>query len=303
MEGDHFSPDTVTTDSWGRKRFEVKKAYDRGSKTSVKLSFAEIVPTEGVKPESGINKRYDMSQHPHGIAVIINNKKFKPPPSSSDPVVKLSKRAASDTDEQNLSKTFRYLGYNVEIYREPEALLEVFKKIVSTRSAELATHDSFVCCILSHGEDGKVFGSDSKLVDLTDITSELKTCENLHGKPKMFFIQACRGKEGKNKTDRGVVEPRVATDSDSKIPTEADFFISCATPSGYVAWHPTDKEDKNGSPYIKVLCQTFCTSAKHAKLGDMHTVVNDEVSKYETDTGYKQAPELTDRLRKEVYFL
>ena len=106
----------------------------------------------------------------------------------------------------------------------------------------------------------------------------------------MFFIQTLRGKE----IDHGVVEPCIATDSDSKIPAEADFIVSFATPSGYIAWHPIDKEDKDGSPYIKALCQT-CTSAKHAKLGDMHTVVNDEASKYETvhHTRYKQAPELT----------
>ena len=271
----------------------------------MKLSFAEIMPTEGLK-QAGINERYDMHCHPHGIAVIINNKEFKPPPPSPDPVHKLSKRVATDTDESNLSKTFRFLGYNVEIYREPKAseMLQIFKRIVSTRSAELATHDSFVCCILSHGEDGKVFGSDSALVELTDIASELRACTNLNGKPKMFFTQACRGKEGVNKADRGVVvEPRIVADSGSKIASEADFFFSSATPSGYVAWHPTDKEDKNGSPYIKALCQTLCTNAKHTKLVDMHTKINNEVSQYETDTGYKQVSEPVDRLRKDVYFL
>ena len=96
---------------------------------------------------------------PHGIAVIINNKKFEP--STSNPSLKLDKRAATDTDEKNLSRTFRFLGYNVEMYREPKAeeMLKIFEKITSVRSAELANHDSFVCCILSHGKEGKIIAS------------------------------------------------------------------------------------------------------------------------------------------------
>ena len=302
LEGSYFSSETVTTDSWGRKRFEIKKAYDdHRSRTNLKLTFATVVPEDCERPPS-INPPYDMRHHPHGIAVIINNKKFEP--STSNPSLKLDKRAATDTDEKNLSTTFRFLGYNVEMYREPKAeeMLTIFENITSVRSAELANHDSFICCILSHGKEGKIFASDSELVDLDGIASMLKDCKNLQGKPKMFFIQACRGKEGEaTKKDRGVTA-RVVTDSGSKIPSEADFFFSYATPPGYFAYRPADKDDKKGSPYIKTLCQTFCKHAKHSKLLDMHTTINNEVSQYETDTGYKQAPELQHRLQADVYF-
>ena len=303
LEGSYFSSETVTTDSWGRKRFVVKKAYDdadRRSRTSVKLTFATFVPEDGKRPVS-INPPYEM-RHPHGIAVIINNKKFEP--STSNPDLKLGKRVATDTDEKNLSRTFRFLGYNVEIYREPKAkeLLKIFKKIVSDRSDELATHDSIVCCILSHGKEGKIFASDSELVDLEDIASLLKGCKHLQGKPKMFFVQACRGKEGeKAKVDCGV-KLRVVTDSESKNPSESDFFLSCATPPGYVAWHPAIKDDKKGSPYIKALCETFCKTAKHSNLEKMHKKINEEVSKYESDAGCKQTPEVQHTLCKNVYF-
>ena len=110
LEGSYFSSETVTTDSWGRKRFVVKKAYDdadRRSRTSVKLTFATFVPEDGERPFS-INQPYEMGHHPHGIAVIINNKKFEP--STSNPGLKLGKRVATDTDEKNLSRTFRFMG-------------------------------------------------------------------------------------------------------------------------------------------------------------------------------------------------
>ena len=298
LEGSYFSSETVTTDSWGRKRFVVKKAYDdRHSRTNIQLTFATLVPEDGERPFS-INPPYDMRHHPHGIAVIINNKKFEP--STSNPDLKLSKRVATDTDEKNLSRTFRFLGYNVEIYREPKAeeMVKIFKKIAG-RSAE---HDSFVCCILSHGKEDKIFASDSKLVDLEAIVSPLKSCKNLRGKPKMFFVQACRGKEGeKAKVDCGV-KLRVVTDSVSKNPSESDFFLSCATPPGYIAWHPAIKDDKKGTPYIKALCETFCKTAKHSNLEKMHKKINEEVSKYESDAGCKQIPEVQHTLCKNVYF-
>lgn len=67
-----------------------------------------------------------------------------------------------------------------------------------------------VVCILSHGDDhGLVYGVDSKSsgitgvpaapsVKLRDLISRFnpKQCPDLNGKPKLFFIQACRGDRG-----------------------------------------------------------------------------------------------------------
>ena len=139
-------------------------------------------------------------------------------------------------------------------------------------------------------------------MDLDDIASVLKTAKTYKESQKCFSFRLARERKGKQqKKDRGVTA-RVVTDSESKIPSEADFFFSYATPPGYFAYRPTDKNDKKGSPYIKTLCQTFCKHAKHSKLLDMNTMINNEVSQYETDTGYKQAPEHQDRLRADVYF-
>lgn len=49
---------------------------------------------------------------------------------------------------------------------------------------------SFVCVLLSHGDEGVFFGTDGS-VDLKFLTSLFRgdRCKSLVGKPKLFFIQ------------------------------------------------------------------------------------------------------------------
>ncbi len=54
-------------------------------------------------------------------------------------------------------------------------------------------YDSYVCCILAHGAEGKVFGADEVSVETKDIMEALKSVKQLRGKPKMLFFQACQG--------------------------------------------------------------------------------------------------------------
>lgn len=58
-------------------------------------------------------------------------------------------------------------------------------------------YDCFVCCILSHGVLGSIYGVDGKTVEIKDLTNFFKgaSCKSLQGKPKIFFIQACQGKD------------------------------------------------------------------------------------------------------------
>ena len=55
--------------------------------------------------------------------------------------------------------------------------------------------DSCICCLLSYGEEGKIWGKDSNPVNVHGISRMLVECKSLEGKPKIFFIQACQGNE------------------------------------------------------------------------------------------------------------
>ena len=52
---------------------------------------------------------------------------------------------------------------------------------------------SSVVVLMGHGKEGILKGVDGKPVILEDIFDKFKTCGALVDKPKMFFIQACRG--------------------------------------------------------------------------------------------------------------
>ena len=236
------------------------------------------------------NYRYRMGyDRPHGIAVIINNINF---PGEGQ-------RGGTMIDEQNLSETFRFLGYDVEIHRDCQKRQteSIFQDIA--KRDEVTHHDSFVCCILSHGRDGKIISVDDKTVELTYLAEELKDCDRLRGKPKMFFIQACRGGVRDGRVDEGEIEA-------IEVPSEADFFFGYATTAGYVAWRSNGQD---GSYYIKVLCETFCKYAKKTNLVAMHIIINHDVSQHTIEAKekgkvvkYREIPEFQNRLRAFVYF-
>jgi hypothetical protein len=57
--------------------------------------------------------------------------------------------------------------------------------------------DCFVCCILTHGVLGYLYGSNGRLISIKDLTATFQAnrCQTLAGKPKLFFIQACQGRD------------------------------------------------------------------------------------------------------------
>ena len=52
--------------------------------------------------------------------------------------------------------------------------------------------DAFGCAILSHGDNGVVYGTDG-ILKVEDLCASFRAdrCPTLAGKPKLFFIQVC----------------------------------------------------------------------------------------------------------------
>ncbi len=270
-----------------------------------------------------------MNQTPHGLAVIVNNEHF----------TSHKRREGTDVDEKNLVTTMCYLGYNVEVHRNLTKK-EIEDLIEDVRKRDHSASDSFVCCILTHGESGNLIAADSTSVPIKSLTEKLcaSNCPQLKGKPKIFFIQACRGSEtchqvamdggdqaNEDETDGGAqvsqdspaplckfkraisrslsldVDPHGTVQMDSNIiPNVADFIFGYATPHGHVSW----RDCSNGSWYISELCRQLCTFCGTKNLLDIMTRVHHDVGtgdKY-SHYDYKQAPETIHRLRKKVLF-
>lgn len=111
--------------------------------------------------------------------------------------------------------------------------------------------DAFICCILSHGEIGVVFGTDWKPLRIKQITKAFKATDQsaLTGKPKVFLIQACQGPN----IQRGVLLKDMEADSypPLSIPEEADVLLAVATVEDHKAFRHTI----DGSWFVQSVCQ------------------------------------------------
>ncbi len=149
------------------------KIYD------IKLSFGTITPLQGEKHLTEAGK-YDMKKWPHGIAVIINNEQFEDG---------LRKREGTEVDERNMIQVLKYLGYIVEVHQDCSAA-EIYQIMSKLSERDHSRYDSFICCMLSHGLEGQIYGSDGIKLDLNAVTT-LFEGPTLIEKPKIFIIQTC----------------------------------------------------------------------------------------------------------------
>ena len=201
-------------------------------------------------------------------------------------------------------------GFSVQAYTDLSAnqMKSVCSKMAAKDHSEC---DCFVCIILSHGEEGIVYGTD-KEIEIKELTKHFKgdKCSTLIAKPKIFIIQACRGYQ----TDTGVnvnvadakgkaeqVKPAMV-----KLPVEADFLFAYSTIPGYYSW----RNGANGSWFIQALAEVLKEFGKTMEIRKILTLVNKKVAQeYQSFNPenkdfhkMKQIPCITSMLTKDVYF-
>ncbi|XP_008314808.1 caspase-3a [Cynoglossus semilaevis] len=237
--------------------------------------------------------RYSLDFSSIGQCVIINNKNF-------DKRTGMNQRNGTDVDAANALKVFSKLGYKVKVFND-QTVDQMVKILTAASKEDHSDSASFVCVLLSHGDEGVFFGTDGS-VDLKFLTSLFRgdRCKSLVGKPKLFFIQACRG------TD---LDPGIETDSvddgTTKIPVEADFLYAFSTAPGYYSWRNT----MTGSWFIQSLCDMISQYGQELELQHIMTRVNHKVAvEFESvsnSPGFhakKQIPCIMSMLTKEMYF-
>ncbi|XP_066472678.1 caspase-2 [Tiliqua scincoides] len=219
---------------------------------------------------------YKLISRPKGLALILSNVNFS---SETD----LEFRSGGDVDYVALDTLFGQLGYQVILRhdrtaQEMQEELEHFSKHPAHRNV-----DSCIVSLLSHGIEGGVYGVDGKLLQLQEIFRlfDNANCPSLQNKPKMFFIQACRGDE----TDRGVDQvdgnERATSpgceESDAnkenpklRLPSCSDMICGYACLKGTAAMRNT----KRGSWYIEALTAVFAEDSRNTHVADLLVKVN-----------------------------
>ena len=208
---------------------------------------------------------YEMEYKPHGLAIVIVNEKFDSNPSVSELI--LGPREGAQQDLRLFVNMFRELEYKVEPYTNLTAL-KMYQVLDRVGEIDHTNYDSFVCCISTHGDENTMYGSDSVGVKRTEFDRPLKQCPSLHGKPKMFFIQACRAiphsQVGTNYPSQQV------TPTPSLLSRDADMFIANATTARNLSY----RSPRDGSWFVAALHRTFIKSARYRTLVQMMYEVN-----------------------------
>nr|XP_055036454.1 caspase 21, apoptosis-related cysteine peptidase isoform X2 [Misgurnus anguillicaudatus] len=161
----------------------------------------------------------------------------------------------------------------------------------------------FVCVLMSHGEEGTILGSDQCSIPVKTLTMTMTSdlCPTLKGKPKLFFLQACRGMM----YDHGVEADSEEAPGDfigiSDVP-EVDFLCCYSTVEGYFSWRSPQK----GSVFICELCKMLMDC--HLEVIQILTRVNHSVANhfqsYTLDSATnkkRQMPCFASRLTKDFY--
>ena len=101
---------------------------------------------------------------------------------------------------------------------------------------EQAAYECFICCILTHGFNGGIYGNDGSILRIEKLKNVFEDSTYLFDKPKLFFIQACQGdQDGRGfmlQKDSPIVQDNLDTQVPRSITTDADFLFFMAATSG-----------------------------------------------------------------------
>lgn len=268
--------------------------YSRwGNDGMPKVTDASPIAAKG----SGCNRdaeEYNMCHPRRGVALIFNHEKFD----------RMASRSGSAKDCATLSFQLKSLGFDVQVHNDLSygELLYVLKE---TAAKDHSSADCLLVAVMTHGDPGILHCRDTVYR-----TQELwlhftgDKCRSLIGKPKLFFIQACRGT---------MVDPGVSVNDETDgysisyvIPTQADFLIAYSTAEGYYSW----RNPSHGSWFIQALCEEL---RLHGRTRDLMTLLTfvcrrvaiDYHSNVPCDERMdlkKQIPAITSMLTRLVYF-
>lgn len=160
---------------------------------------------------------------------------------------------------------------------------------------------------MTHGtRNDKVYAKDLQFCTQDLLTPFIgENCKNLIGKPKLFFIQACRG----DRVDAGT---QIDSFNDSQsaseiyvIPKNADVLVMYSTSEDHVSFREVDQ----GSWFIQALCEEVAENPEEDLLSIL-TGVNSKVAfgrqasipDNNVMDGAKQMPQIISTLTKKMFF-
>ncbi|KAK3089466.1 hypothetical protein FSP39_003857 [Pinctada imbricata] len=189
-----------------------------------------------------VDTEYKFNHTYRGIAIVISNSYFYPS--------YLGPRVYARKEIELMTSSFSELGFLVLAFKDldVQTMMSVLK-YVSTLEDIHKESDAFAFSIGTHGEeffDWKtymfehiLYGTDTHIStkDVLNIFKD-KNCKSLKGKPRLFFLQACRGRVDGETSE---------FDHGTGIPVRAEQIVSVNPKSGNSS--EVEEIDNAGSNY------------------------------------------------------
>ena len=302
-----------------QKRSEQQSTAVETISTDRRKRYAELGGS--IMPSEEEFDRYKMNCNPHGIAMIINIETFQEDTSMT--------RKGSHHDFIKLRETFEQLQY-VVLGFEDLTKPQFRKQLSNVRKMDHDKYDSFICVIMSHGdEDDNVITHDKKKISKQEILNEFNPqyCSGLIKKPKIFIFQACRGSKNEGITPTAILpetneedqtnldpfdEEAASTltdelflnrelplvpkyDKSITIHHQSDTFIGNSTVQNYVSYRNPSK----GSMFI----QSFCKVVQYTRYEEFQHIMNEVRRRVSMlSKKYVQCTEDINHLTAKLYF-
>lgn len=200
---------------------------------------------------------YSVLSSPRGVVHVFNNKFAGQG--------KKWERLGAEHDSTNLKATFTKMGYDIRLHESLgyQDTMAMFTSIC--RSRQLYNVDSLIIFFLTHGKDPYLFyTNDQKEVNLFYIRGLFtdSQCPAMKGKPKIFFMNYCRGDKMEKKELDNVTQE-----------SPNDMVTIHAAAEGIMAV----RSPTRGTHFVDHLCQVLTTYSRSLSLSDMYHILREEM--------------------------
>ncbi|XP_077551869.1 caspase-7-like isoform X2 [Haemaphysalis longicornis] len=241
------------------------------------------------------DEEYPIRSARRGKCIIFNYKCVQPDTHRQEGM-------ETDEDVVQLSLRFGELGFEIITYSHLTRD-EALRVLQQHGHDDYTQDDCFVCWILTPAQNSYVCTDNGDVLAVEHFVRPFCENQELLGKPKLFFIQACSG--GRVEEVEAIVGIR-ARYREPRTPADADVLVACSTVPGYFSCGT----GVNGSLFVQAFCCVLETSTGSddllAMLMEAYRVValsfevNNPSQHY--TYGTEQMPYVTSTLTRRVCF-
>ncbi|KAG5882451.1 hypothetical protein JTB14_036453 [Gonioctena quinquepunctata] len=270
----------------------------------------QVVPSNTFYDTDTYNKNidfYNTRAKKRGRVLILNNIKF----------LNHKYRNGANVDHDNLKTLFNQMGgWDIEDYENKTA--EEMEQILNTFSQN-PTHvnyDIMFIIIMSHGDESAndtiIYGSDDKFLHALEVQNKFSNerCKSMRGKPKVFILSMCRGKNLDLTIQHDPNHFKTETDSISRMSesatselflqtlrSEEDVLVGYSTLLGFYS----HRDYFRGSWYIEIMCEIFMNHAHDTAVDTLLSMIDNKLRKRMSEMQSMQTAELRNKGFKKLY--